>query len=93
MLSATVHNCPRCGGAVGLEHYARAVVPTPGHDRVEEFVYCEFCERGWETTTYADGERFVLDFVNATEPLNFAKFLRRLAAAKRSLTMKVGNAA
>jgi len=84
MMTQTIQQCPRCHGAIPREHYARErIYDKPTHEhRTDEFLYCAFCERGWEVSIYPGGEVFRLDFVARTEPLNFARFLKRLEAAR-----------
>lgn len=77
MLVSGTHCCMRCGGAVNREHHTVVKL----EDRTDEFLYCEFCGLGWETSTYDDGEISVLDYVEKTEPRNFGKFLQRLEDA------------
>ena len=77
MLASGTHCCPHCSGAVNREHHTAARI----EDRVDRFLYCEFCGRGWETSTYDDGETFVLTHVESTEPKDFGSFLQRLEDA------------
>ena len=77
MLASGTHACIVCGGSVNREHHTKA----RHQDRVDEFLYCAFCGLGWETSTYDDGDIFVLDHVEKTEPYDFAKFLQRLEDA------------
>ena len=77
MLVSGTHYCKRCAGAVNREHHTLA-----RHDgRVDEFLYCEFCGLGWETSTYDDEEVHVQSYVARTEPKQFGKFLQRLEDA------------
>jgi hypothetical protein len=78
MMRSETHSCPICGGAVNVEHYAVTRQP----DREDRFLYCEFCERGFECSLYPDGDVLALDFVRRTEPVNFGKFLQRLEDAR-----------
>lgn len=77
MLVSGIHCCPRCDGAVDRKHHTMVKVA----DRVDRFLYCAFCGLGWETSTYDDGDIFVLDHVEKTEPVDFGNFLQRLEAA------------
>jgi len=78
MLARDIHFCPICGGAVNVEHYAR--VKRAGD--VEEFLYCESCERGWWKCTDFDGDALSLDYRLRTEPESFRRFLLELEAAR-----------
>jgi uncharacterized protein with PIN domain len=77
MIASGTHCCLKCSGAVNREHHTVA----QHDDRVDEFLYCEFCGRGWETSTYEDGEIYVLTYIARTEPMQFHKFLQRLEDA------------
>lgn len=77
MLVSGTHYCIKCGGAVNREHHTMVKL----EDRDDVFLYCEFCERGWETSTYDDGEVYVLTYVARTEPKEFGKFLQRMEDA------------
>lgn len=78
MQSTEIHTCPRCAGAINREHYAEARFEY----YTDRFLYCEFCEMGWETSEYRDGEAFTLEYVARIEPVNFGKFLQRLEGAR-----------
>lgn len=77
MLDATVHCCPRCGGAIAREAYATRRLP----DRVDQFMLCEFCGIGFERSLYPDGDIFALEYHERLEPVCFGKFCQRLADA------------
>ena len=78
MLTCDIHFCPCCEGAIHPENYA--VVRF--EDRVDTYMYCEFCHWGLERTAYEDGDVFQLDFRQRTEPVNFDRFLERLEEAR-----------
>jgi len=78
MLRVELHQCPQCEGVIDRQHFAQVEFV----DRVDEHLYCDFCGRGWEVSRYRDGDFFVLDFNERTEPINFGKFLQRLEDAR-----------
>lgn len=78
MMQQTIHQCPRCDGAIHRENFATS----PVDGGVTSFLLCEFCGIGFETSDYHDHHVFRLDFRAATEPRNFQRFLKRLAAAR-----------
>ena len=84
MLSAVHHQCPNCHGFVDVENFvqARVVNPSTHEVRTDEFLYCEFCERGYERSVYADGSVYPLEYIHKTEPVNFGKFLQRMEDAR-----------
>ena len=74
--------CPACHGALNREHCSRQWNP----DRTEaiERLYCEHCNRGWETICdVIDGvmvpdSASTLDYSPRTEPATFERFLKAL---------------
>ena len=78
MLKTDFQECPRCGGMIPREDFAESRV----FDRVDKFVYCDFCGIGYEASFYDDGSVFALDYRAATEPIALGKFLQRLVDAR-----------
>jgi hypothetical protein len=72
--------CPRCGGAINREHFAREPLP---HDRKEiTLLYCAYCDFGietlWSVTDDRHSEEFSLEFDPRKDPVELGKFLQRL---------------
>ena len=78
MLSDRTYECPRCGGAIDLENFSEVRLD----DRIDRFLRCEHCDVGWESSQYANGDLYVLDYHERTEPVNFGKFVQRLEDAR-----------
>ena len=79
MLAKVLTECPRCSGTINRENHA---IDRVSADRTDQFIYCEFCGYGVESSHYSDGDVFVLDFQASTEPKQFDFFLHRLEAAR-----------
>ena len=77
MLIVEIQECPKCGGAVDAEHVAVVEL----EDRRDEFFLCAFCGYGIEQSVYRDNTVQRLDFVERTEPIQFALFVERLRKA------------
>ncbi len=77
MMTTTIYECPRCHGAIELEHFAREPL-VPAHEVT--MLYCDFCDYGWETLWRVDNgrrEEFTLEFCS-DDLLKLGKFLQRL---------------
>ena len=78
MIASDPRYCPQCEQMLHSENCT--IVHQADRDRVS--LLCEHCDVGWEIETYLDGERFVLDFRQRTEPDNYRAFLTRLEEAR-----------
>lgn len=71
-------HCPRCSGAINVEHCAAELLI---NTRVT-LLYCEFCGVGWETLWNQRGtswvEDFSCEFSREKDPVALGKFLQRL---------------
>ena len=71
--------CPRCGGAIYREHFARE--PLPHHCKEITLLYCAHCDFGietlWSVTEYCHREDFSLEF-DRGDQVELGKFLQRL---------------
>lgn len=77
--------CPECGGAVNAEHYATAYpVDRPC---VVRFLYCDFCDTGFEVTNYCgEHPRVETRVFRSDKPRNMRGFFKRLAEARAPVT-------
>lgn len=76
MTPDTIQHCPQCGGAVNREDVA--VLHTETDER--RFLYCEYCQRGWEILITRDSGDVIPQTYGARE---LRKYTRRLMLAIR----------
>jgi hypothetical protein len=71
------HECPQCQEPVNAEHFAEEDYPTC----VVSLLFCEFCNRGWESIWMKVGgmrsHHMSAEF-GADRPTELGKFLQRL---------------
>lgn len=77
-LMAEIQMCPQCECPLNREN----VVVVPCENHIKIWLYCEFCNKGWEIERWPDGYFLKLDYQARTEPANFARFMERFTKAR-----------
>ena len=78
----THQQCPKCTGAINTEHYSEDRLV----DSVVTYLYCAYCNIGWETLWRKVGELLYEDFTvtweKEGEHRDITKFLEHLNKAR-----------